>query len=119
MLMKLEQSTPEILGFLASGRLTDNDYKNFLIPEVKSALDASGQIRLLFQLDGFRGWDIQAAWDDLIFGMEINSKVDKIAIVGDSRWEQWVARLVKAFTHGEARHFTLGHVDEAWDWVRG
>ncbi len=118
MLMKLEQSTPDILGFLASGRLTDNDYKNFLIPEVKTAIDEKGQIRLLFQLDGFRGWEIQAAWDDLIFGMEINSNVDKIAIVGDSRWEQWVARLVKAFTHGEARHFDLGHMDEAWNWVR-
>ena len=104
--------------FLASGRLTDNDYKNFLIPAVKSAIDESGQIRLLFQMDGFRGWDIQAAWDDVIFGMEINRNVDKIAIVGDRRWEQWVTRLVKAFTHGEARHFSLGHVDDAWNWIR-
>ncbi len=119
MLMKLEQSSPNILGFIASGRLTDNDYKNFLIPAVKEAIDDQGQIRLLFQLDGFRGWDIQAAWDDLIFGMEINGNVDKIAIVGDSRWEQWVARLVKAFTHGEARHFNLNSVDDAWNWIKG
>ncbi len=118
MLMKLEQSSPGILGFVASGRLTDNDYKNFLIPAVKEAIDESGQIRLLFQLDGFRGWDIQAAWDDLIFGMEINNNVDKIAIVGDARWEEWVTRLVKAFTHGEARHFHLDSVDQAWSWVK-
>lgn len=116
--MKLEQSSPEILGFMASGRLTDNDYKNFLMPQVKSAIESSGNIRLLFQLEGFRGWDIQAAWDDLIFGMEINRNVDKIALVGDRKWEQWVARLVRAFTHGDVRYFDLNRLEDAWEWVR-
>lgn len=118
MLMKLEQSSANVLGFLASGRLTDNDYKNFLIPEVKQALDQPGEIRLLFMLDGFRGWDIQAAWDDLIFGMEINRRVERIALVGDQEWEKWVARLVKAFTHGEVRYFDLKEHQQAWVWVQ-
>ncbi len=118
MLMKLEQSDTTILGFMASGRLTDNDYKNFLIPQVKSAIEESGRIRLLFQMEGFRGWDIQAAWDDLIFGLEINRKVEKIAIVGDQKWEQWVARLVNAFTQGEAQYFDVGQAEEAWAWIR-
>jgi len=118
MLMKLEQSTPAVIGFLASGRLTDNDYKKFLIPEVKQAIAEQGSIRLLFMMDGFEGWDIQAAWDDLIFGMEINRQVERVAIVGDKDWEKWVARLVKAFTHGEVRYFDLKQREQAWAWIK-
>ncbi|WP_210398162.1 STAS/SEC14 domain-containing protein [Motiliproteus sediminis] len=118
MLMKLEQSSPTALGFLASGRLTDNDYKNFLIPEVKRTLEEQQSIRLLFMMEGFRGWDIQAAWDDLIFGMEINRRVERIAIVGDRDWEKWMARLTRAFTYGEVRYFDLKEREQAWAWIK-
>ncbi|WP_207060592.1 STAS/SEC14 domain-containing protein [Motiliproteus sp. SC1-56] len=118
MLMKLEESRTDILGFMASGRLTDNDYKNFLIPQVKGAIEREGRIRLLFRMDGFRGWDIQAAWDDLSFGIEINPQVDKIAIVGDRKWERWVARLLGPFAHGEIRYFDVAELQAAWSWIR-
>lgn len=117
MLMKLEQSVLPVVGFVASGRLTDNDYKNFLIPEVKRALQEQASIRLLFVMDDFHGWDLQAVWDDLIFGLEINSRVERIAMVGDREWEKWMARLVGPFTHGEVRYFDLKEQPRAWGWI--
>lgn len=119
MLIKLDQSQGSTLGFLASGRLTDNDYRNFLIPTVKQALTDHARIRLLFQFEDFRGWDTQAAWQDFTFGMEINPRVERLALIGDKAWEQWVAKLVKTFTYGETRHFSLDQQKQAWEWLRG
>jgi hypothetical protein len=118
MLMKLEQSTDSRLGFMASGRLTDNDYKNFLIPQVSTAIRREGHVCLLFQMEGFRGWDVKAAWHDLVFGLEINRSVEKIAFVGDRRWERWIAGFLQTFTHGEVRYFDQDQLDQAWCWVK-
>ncbi len=118
MLIKLDQSSANTLGFMASGKLTDNDYKNFLIPEVKEALSREGKIRLLFQMEAFHGWDMQAAWDDLVFGLEINKDVERVAIVGDQQWEATIAKLMRIFTRGAVRYFDHQQKDAAWEWVR-
>tara|TARA_R110001583_G_scaffold134428_1_gene286152 strand:- start:226 stop:609 length:384 start_codon:yes stop_codon:yes gene_type:complete len=117
MLMKLEQSNANRLGFLASGRLTDNDYKKFLIPQVRQTLAEHASIRLLFLLQGFSGWELQAAWDDLIFSLEINPQVERLAVIGDQQWERWMTQLAKPFTHGEVRYFGLDQVSLAWQWL--
>lgn len=117
MLMKLEQSSSNRLGFLASGLLTDNDYKSFLMPEVRNALQQHKSIRLLFLLEGFRGWELQAAWDDLAFALEINPQVDRLAVIGNQQWERWMAQLSKPFTHGEIQYFDLSQVEQAWQWL--
>ncbi|MEH6470425.1 MAG: STAS/SEC14 domain-containing protein [Halopseudomonas sp.] len=117
MLMKLEQSSSNRLGFLASGKLTDNDYKNFLIPEIQQALEQHPSIRLLFLLEGFRGWELQAAWDDLVFGLQINSKVERLAVIGDQDWERWMAQLANPFSHGEVQYFNLNQTQQAWHWL--
>lgn len=117
MLMKLDRSSGSELGFLASGCLTDNDYQNFLIPEVEKALETHDTIRLLFQLEDFSGWDNKALWHDLTFGLKINLRVDKIALVGDKEWEAWVAKIVKILSHGETNYFPLDDQKAAWEWL--
>ena len=117
MLMKLEQSSSDQLGFLASGRLTDNDYRSFLMPEVRQTLEQYPSIKLLFLLEGFRGWELRAAWDDLVFGLEINPRVDRLAVVGDQQWERWMTQLAKPFTHGEVHYFDLSQTEQAWQWL--
>lgn len=117
MMMKLEQSSSDRLGFLVSGMLTDNDYKNFLIPQVRQALLHHDRIRLLFLLEGFRGWELQAAWDDLIFGLEINHRVERLAVLGSQDWERWMAQLAKPFTYGEIQFYQLNELEQAWQWI--
>lgn len=115
--MKLDRSSEAELGFLASGCLTDNDYQNFLIPEVEKALATHKTIRLLFQLEDFSGWDNKALWQDFTYGLKINTRVDKIALVGNKEWEAWVAKIVKILSHGETHYFSLDDQQAAWKWL--
>lgn len=117
MLMKMEQSHADRLAFLASGKLTDNDYQNFLIPQVREALRQHQQIRLMFLLDGFRGWGMKAAWDEFSFGLEINPYIEYVALVGDRRWERWVAQMTGIVSKGEVRYFDLKEANQAWQWL--
>lgn len=117
MLMKLDQSNGPAIGFLASGCLTENDFHNFLIPEVEKALETHDSIRLLFQLEDFSGWGHHALWDDLSFGIKINSRVEKIALIGDKLWEEWMAKVVKACSNGDTRYFPISEQQCAWEWL--
>jgi stage II sporulation SpoAA-like protein len=46
-----------------------------------------GNVRLLFILSGFEGWDQRDDWRDMSFYVKYGSSIDRIAIVGDERWQ--------------------------------
>ena len=117
MITALPQSSGSILGFKMSGKLHDEDYKHF-VPTVEAAIKANGKVRLLAQFEDFHGWDLHALWDDTKFATEHCAQVEKIAMVGDKKWEEWMAKVCKPFTLAKLRYFDIKDVDAAWQWVQ-
>lgn len=113
----LQTGSAKILAFKLSGKLHDEDYQIF-VPAVEAAVAAQGKLRLLAQFEDFHGWDPRAAWDDLKFGVKHYSDFDRIALVGDRQWEEWMARLCKPFTRAVVKYFDADHADSAWAWVQ-
>lgn len=116
----MEQSSGPVLGVKASGRLSDEDYKQRLIPKLETLLKQHGRLDLLFYLDEtFEGWDLAAAWDDATFGLSHRADFDKVAVVGGPSWIEWGVKLGGFLMKGEVRVFPAGQLDDAWAWVRG
>ena len=46
------------------------------------------------------------------------SDLDRIALVGDQRWEEWMVRLAKPFTKASVRYFDANTEEAAWLWLR-
>ena len=116
MIETVQTDTPKILGFKMCGKLHDEDYKTF-VPEFDAAIAAEGKVRLFAQFDDFHGWDLPAAWDDFKVGMKHYRDFERIAMVGDRKWEAWMARLCKPFTKASVRYFDASEIDEAWAWL--
>ena len=117
MITRLHSDSPHIIGFTLSGKLHDEDYRTF-IPAVEAAVASQGKLRLLARFEDFHGWDLHAAWDDFKFGVKHYASFERIALVGDRRWEEWMAALCKPFTRAEVRYFNDGELDAAWAWLR-
>ncbi len=117
MIETLPTDSPKIMGFKLSGKLHDDDYQSF-VPAVETVVTAAGKVRLLAQLEDFHGWDAHAAWDDFKFGLKHYADFERIAIVGDRKWEAWMAQLCKPFTKAKVRYFDASQVDAAWAWLR-
>ena len=79
---------------------------------------AEGKARLFVQLEDFHGEDLHALWDDLKFGLKHYSDFDRIAMVGERRWEKWLVQVSKPFTKAKMRYFDAFQVDDAWAWLR-
>jgi len=116
MICTMERSTDTILGYTVSGDMTKADYQT-LVPAVSAAIDAQGSVSVLFDLTAFR-WEKVSAWsDDLNFGKQFKDKIDKMAIVGDKKWEHQLTKLAQSYYANEAKFFETD--DDAWNWLAG
>jgi universal stress protein A len=105
-----------IFAFQAIGKLTEEDYDRFL-PELEESIRRHGRISLLVELVDFQGWEPRAAWEDFRFGLSHDRDFDRIAIVGDKRWEQVIIALANLVTRSRMRFFHRDEMQQAWDWL--
>jgi hypothetical protein len=104
------------VGFKLSGKLHDEEYKNF-VPLVDSAIAKEGKVRVLAQFHDFHGWDAKALWDDIKFSTTHCTKIERIALVGEKTWEKWMAAVCKPFTMAKIRYFDVAELDAAKKWI--
>lgn len=116
MIEQIPSNSPKILGFKLQGKLHDQDYRTF-VPIVEAAITAQGKIRLLAWFEDFHGWDLHALWDDFQFGLQHNSDFERVALVGDRQWEEWMARLCQPFVKASVRYFDANAIEAAWAWL--
>jgi hypothetical protein len=120
MIEKLPESSGNILGFRIWGKLTESDYRDHLDPELEKAMKEYPKIRVVWVMENFEGWTVGGAWEDFLLGMKL-SKFEKIALVIDESWDEWITLLFKAFstvTRTELRFFKKERLAEAWEWIR-
>jgi hypothetical protein len=119
MLEILPESRGKVLWVRASGKLTDADYREILIPRLEELIKKYGRIRLLFHLaQDFQGWELGALWDDARFGLHHLHDFDKIAVVGAPRWAEVLMKLFARFMDAEVKVMIPNQLAEAWEWVQ-
>lgn len=116
MIEQLPGRSEKVLAFKLSGTLHDGDYKTF-VPVVDAAAAKVGKIRLLSQFVNFHGWDLHALWDDTMFAATHCHQIERIALVGEKRWEEWMAKVCKPFTKATIRYFDVADIAAAWAWL--
>ena len=102
----------------ASGKLTKEFYEEF-VPAVESRIQESGKLKILFVMKDFHGWTAGALWEDIRFDMKHWNDIQRLAIVGESKWEAGMATFCKPFTGAMVKYFDQEKLDEARQWVAG
>ena len=80
-----EKDGGKILEVYASGQLTHGDYRRF-VPEFERLVRQYGKIRVLFEMEDFRGWKASALWDDIRLDLKHFAAIERLALVGTKRW---------------------------------
>jgi hypothetical protein len=111
-----EKQGGRILEVAASGKLTDADYQRF-VPEFERLAKQHGKIRVLFELSQFHGWEARAAWDDLKLGVKHFRDIERLALVGENKWQKWMAEFCKPFTTAQVRYFDRSDAEQARAWI--
>lgn len=112
----LPESRERRMFVKASGRLTDADYKEFT-PQLEAIIDQYGSIRLLVDMTELEGWSLHAAWDDFALGIKHWNDFERVALVGNKRWEELSAQVMDKLTKGEIRFFDTADATAANAWI--
>jgi hypothetical protein len=100
----------------ATGKLTKESYETF-VPLVDRQIEEHGKIRILFEMHDFHGWTAGAMWEDIKFDFKHWRDIERLAIVGESKWEQGMAIFCKPFTLAKIKYFDHTRLDEAKRWL--
>jgi phage-related protein len=117
MLKKLNESSGPVVGYKVEGKVTSEDYQK-LEPEIQAMVNQYDKVGLLLDLQDFAGEEVNAWLPDMKFGHRFHDKITRLAIVGDKRWEKWLASLAEPFYAKESRFFNPEEKDKAWAWLR-
>jgi hypothetical protein len=113
----LNQSTETCLVVHFSGKVTGQEYQQFL-DAIDERLGRGGEISLVAGLKGFSFYgDFEAAKKDFKFGFGEYKHIHRAAFVGDQKWIEWFTRLIAPFTRAEEKHFDEGQLEEAIRWA--
>ncbi len=99
-----------------TGKLTKEFYEE-LVPAVDAQIKQSGKLRILVLMHDFHGWTAGALWEDIKFDFKHGKDIERLAIVGESKWEQGMAAFCKPFTGATVKYFDQAEVEAARQWV--
>ena len=116
MSITLETTRDRTITVHATGKLRAEDYEHF-VPDVDKLIEENGTIRILFDMEDFHGCEPGAAWDDLKLGFKYRGGVERLAMVGDTTWETWMAKFCQPFNRAEVRYYDPSEADEARAWI--
>ena len=106
-----------LLKVTITGKLQGEDYDAFA-PAVERLIEREEKIRVLVILRDFDGWSAGALWEDIKFDAKHFNDIERVAIVGDEKWEKGMAAFCKPFTTANVKYFDITDTAAAESWVR-
>ena len=116
--MQLKQENGgKLVAVHVTGKLVKADYER-CVPEFDRLVRQHGKLCLLFEFTDFHGWEAGALWDEIKLDIKHFADIERIAVVGDKKWEHGMATFYKPFTQATIRYFDQANAAEARKWLR-
>ena len=79
--------------------------------------DENARVLIIVEED-FRGWVGDEVWGDMTFFIEHGDRIEKMAIVGDPKWESRMLMFSGAgFRRAPVKFFSRDRIAEAQEWL--
>jgi len=112
----LEEGSGRIAHVRMSGRLSKEDYQRYL-SELERLIRQHGKIRVLAEIDDYRGLEMGAWWEDTRFALHHARDIERVAVVGGPQWWEAMGKFASALGVIQVRRFEQGQEAEARQWI--
>jgi SpoIIAA-like len=124
MISRISDMPPGTLGFVLTGDVTREDYRQVLLPPLREAVERGDRLRLLIQIGpGFDEFEPGAVLEDLriewSLGIRHHHAWERTAIVTDDEWIARGAGMFAWMVPGQVRILPLEEAGEARAWLAG
>jgi hypothetical protein len=116
MRLQIQEAEGRILKIVVSGKLKKSDYTSF-ITEAEQRIRQYDRICLLVELHDFHGWEADALWEDVKFDVKHFNDIERLAVIGETIWHEWMTVLFRPCTAAKLRYFEPDQADQAHAWI--
>ena len=120
MITHLANLPANIVAFKAVGSITEKDFIDTVMPQVKALVDKTGKLNYLLVLESSLDEFTIGAWvKDALMGLQHLTKWNRAAIVTDVKSIRYFTDMFSYVIPGEFKGFEHKNLQEAIDWVAG
>ncbi|MBX2933872.1 MAG: STAS/SEC14 domain-containing protein [Ferruginibacter sp.] len=123
MLQLLDFTQKNIIATKANDLLGINDYEK-IHPLIHNIINAGKKVRWYFEMDDCLISNSTGFWEDGIIETNYGSMnfthsedIERIAIVGSTKWEKWMRSVMKPFAKATVKYFDLTDREKARVWI--
>jgi len=106
----------KVLVVRVTGKLEQTDYEH-LVPVFERLFQNHGKLRVLFDMVAFHGWEAGALWKDIKFDIKHFDHIERLALVGERKWQHGMASFCKVFTTATIQYFDHADAAAARNWL--
>jgi SpoIIAA-like len=106
------------IGLRASGKVSEEDYRDVLVPSINTAMEHD-KVRLLYVLKDEAGYKPGAVWADPKMWFKDLKGWERLAIVSDADWLENAVAAFGWLGPGEVMVFESDDVRDAEQWLVG
>jgi len=111
-----EENGRNLLTVHVTGKLLVTDYEHF-VPDFERLVRQHGKLHVLFDIIDFHGWNAAAFWEDIKFDLKHFADIKRLAMVGQTKWQQHLAIFCMPFTKATVRYFDKTNAVDARRWL--
>ena len=110
----IKELPDNVVGIVATGRVTNEECDDVLRPAMEASLRRHGKIRLYYEIGSrFPG----AGWGDLDIAIDHLPQWERIAVVTDTGWVRHTVNALRFLIASEVRVFTRLDAEEGRAWI--
>jgi hypothetical protein len=117
MITEISNLPPNMVGFKASGEITEADFSDIVMPRVKELIEQTNKLNYMLVLDtSISNFTFGAWFKDAVMGVKHLLKWNRCAIVSDVKGIRTFTDIFSVVMPGEFRGFEHAEEQQAVDW---
>lgn len=118
MIQAIEQLPSNMVGFKATGEVTEADFTDTVMPQVKALTEKTGKLNYMLVLDtSIKNFTAGAWFKDAVMGLRHLTKWNRAAIVTDVAGIRTFTEIFSVLMPGEFKGFEHKDLQAAIDWA--
>ncbi|MGN6801685.1 MAG: STAS/SEC14 domain-containing protein [Ginsengibacter sp.] len=110
------ETNKNILFTKVENKITEADFEKLKVAFEKM-FGKFGKVRWYYEMENFVGWEIKTFFEDSAWSLSHRNDIEKIAMLGEKKWQEIMTELMKPFTSAEIRYFPHVQKSEAEKWI--
>ncbi len=115
-MIKIKERQDQHVTLEASGTIQREDYDE-IIPQLEKVIADHGKVRALIEFNEFSGWSPSALVHELQFDLKHRNDVERCAVLGETKTQEWMAKMASPLFSGEVRFFPKSEIQQAKAWL--